>query len=256
MSALKEFVKKTALAKPYILAKALFTRPSTQNDEAIILRNLLSRFDVPRTFIEFGFGGWEFNCAPLAAEWEGLLLDGDGYNVAIAKTILPKQIVARQQWITLESLGVIRDYAAERPIGILSVDVDGNDYWFLEALIDLKPAIIIAEYNSVFGLRPITVPYDPEFERQAKHESLYYFGASLTALAHLAEKNGYSLINVGSGGINAFFVLSELLAPGDIPLRTEHAYREKFWSDQSRPSEQWERIKHLPFVDVTTGQLL
>jgi hypothetical protein len=256
VGALKELVKKTALAKPYIKAKSLFARPATQNDEALILRNLLSRFDVPKTFVEFGFGGWEFNCAPLIGEWEGLLLDGDRYNVTIANTILPKRIIARQQWITLDTLDTIREYAAERPIGILSIDVDGNDYWFLEALIDLRPAVIINEYNSAFGLRPVTVPYDPQFDRRTKHDSWLYFGASLAALAHLAEKNGYSLIDVGSGGINAFFVRSDLLTADDRPLRAEHAYREKYCGPGSRPSQQWERIKHLPFVDVTTGQLI
>jgi hypothetical protein len=251
IAALKNFIKATPLAKPFIFLKGKATRPRTQNEEGMILRTILSRFDIPKRFIEFGFGGWEFTCAELAAEWEGLLIDGDPYNVTIARIILPSRITAWQRWLTLETMGEIRKWCAGRELGILSVDVDGNDYWFLQALIDLKPALIVAEYNSSFGLRPISVPYDPEFDYVVKHPSRYYHGASLTALAHLAGIHGYSLIEVGASGVNAFFIRSDLLERDDIPLDPAHAYREKFWWNGTRTSEQWEQIMHLPFVDVT-----
>jgi hypothetical protein len=247
----KALVKKTPLANIFIYGKGLVRSPDTQGEEAAILLKLLSRFKVPKLFVEFGFGGWEFNCAPIAKEWEGLLLDGDPYNIRIANIILPKRVKAKQLWITLETLSTVRDFVGSRDLGILSVDVDGNDYWFLEALIDLRPSIIIAEYNSSFGLRPVTVPYDPQFDYVEKHPSRYYHGASLTALAHLAQAHGYSLIDVTSNGVNAFFVRSDLLGKDDIPLKAEQAYREKFWWNGTRTSEQWEIIKHMPFVDVT-----
>lgn len=254
LSALKNFIKATPLVKPAIYLKSRFVRPHTQNDESLVLRTLLSRFDIPKTFVEFGFGGWEFNCADLVNDWDGLLIDGDPYNITIGEVILPPRISVRERWITLETMDEIRQWCAGRDLGILSVDVDGNDYWFLEALIDLNPAIIIAEYNSTFGLRPVTVPYDPQFDYVAKHPSRYYHGASLTALAHLARKNGYSLIEVGMTGVNAFFVRTEMLGPDDIPLNPIHAYREKFWWDGSRTSEQWDTIKHLPLIDVMALQ--
>ena len=85
----KQLIKATPLVRPAIAAKLLFARPRAQNDEAAILANLIARYPVPRLFVEFGFGGWEFNYAGLAKSWEGLLLDGDAYNVTIARTILP-----------------------------------------------------------------------------------------------------------------------------------------------------------------------
>ena len=253
LDAAKAFVKKTPLAVPFIYAKSLVRSPLSQNEETSVLQKLLSRFDVPKRFVEFGFGGWEFTCASLAEEWEGLLLDGDDYNITIARTILPKRVTAVQQWITLETLGTIREWAAGRPIGVLSIDVDGNDYWFMEALIDLRPSIIVIEYNSAFGLKPVTVPYEADFVYFEKHASRYYHGASLAALSSLAHRNGYSLIEVGSSGVNAFFVRSDLLGPDDIALDPTQAYRERVWYDGSRTSQQWEVIKHLPLIDVTTG---
>lgn len=187
----------------------------------------------------------------MISDWEGLLIDGDSYNVKIADIICPKTITAKCLWLTLENLDFICDYAKSKGVGILSIDVDGNDYWFLEKLITTKPAIIIAEYNSSFGLKAITIPYDPNFDRTKKHESRMYFGASLSAINHLANQNGYALIEVNNSGVNAFFVRKDLLTGDDRELKPEYAFREKYFPDGTRPSQQWEKIKHLEYVDVT-----
>lgn len=253
---LKDAVKETPLAYPYIFLKSLVAKPLAQNDEEVILRRLLQRYEVPRTFVEFGFSGWEFNCAGLVRDWRGLLVDGNPYNIKIARTILPSAVTSMQLWITLETLKAIEDWVGGAELGVLSVDVDGNDYWFLQRLIPLRPAIVISEYNSSFGLRPVTVPYDPAFDRLKKHESHTYYGASLAALAYLTASHGYSLMEISNSGVNAFFVRNDLLAPDDRPLQPQHAFREKLFADGSRQPAQWERIRHLPFVDVTTAPML
>ena len=253
LRALNSIAKHTPLARPLIFAKSFVAKPKSQNAEVEVLARLLARYDVPRRFVEFGFSGWEFNCAGLIKDWQGLLIDGDSYNVTIARTILSKRIQSYHCWITLENIQIVREYASHGAIGVLSIDVDGNDYWFLEALIDLKPAIIISEYNSSFGLVPVTVPYDPAFDRREKHPSGTYYGASLSALTHLAQTNGYSLIEVEQSGVNAFFLRSDLLAPADIPLKPEQAFRAKQFSDGSTSNDKWARICHLPFIDVVTG---
>jgi hypothetical protein len=251
IGALKQLIKTTPLIDIYIFLKKQFVDPHAQNDETAIIERLLQRFDVPHSFIEFGFSGWEFNCASLIGKWEGLLIDGDPYNVKIANIICPPKITAKCSWLTLETMDFLGDYANSRGIGILSIDVDGNDYWFLEKTISIRPAIIIVEYNSSFGLRPITVPYDPGFDRTKKHESWTYYGASLSALNHLANQNGYSLMEVSNSGVNAFFVRKDLLTIDDCELKPESAYREKHFPDGTRPSQQWEKIRHLQYVDVT-----
>lgn len=248
---MKLAVKRSPLAYAYIYVKSFLARPRSQNDEEVIIERLLSRYSVPKTFIEFGFSGWEFNCAALANDWHGLLVDGDRYNIKIARTIFKKNITVKHLWITMETLGEIEEWADGLDLGILSVDVDGNDYWFLERLIHLRPAIIISEYNSSFGLKPVTVPYDGNFDRTKKHESHTYYGASLSALNHVAVKEAYSLIEVGNTGVNAFFVRNDLLTKDDLILQPEYAFREKLFSDGTRQSAQWKKIMHLPYVDVT-----
>ena len=241
LSKTKEFVKTTPLSRVYIFLKSFVTAPRSQNDESTILARLIDRPGIATRFIEFGFSGWEFNCAHLAATWEGLLLDGDLYNIRIATTILPRRVVAKQLWITLETLSVVQDYAKEKEIGVLSIDVDGNDYWFLKDLIDIRPGIIIAEYNSVFGMRPITVPNDPTSDRR-NYPRWTYYGASLLAFAKLAKEHGYSLL-AQTGGINAFFVRDDLLLSSDVVLDPSAAY-------EARRAEEWEAIKHRDFVEV------
>jgi len=250
---LKNLIKRTPLISLYILIKMTFVKPKAQNDEVQIIERLISRFKIPKSFIEFGFSGWEFNCASLVNEWEGLLVDGDPYNVKIAKIIYSKKITSICSWITLSSLDSIFDYAKTRKLGILSIDVDGNDYWFLEKLIETKPALIIAEYNSSFGFRPISVPYDPNFDRIKKHSSGNYFGASLTAINHLANLHEYSLIEISNSGVNAFFIRRDLMTADDFELHPQYAFREKYFTDGTRPSHQFELIKHLPLVDVISG---
>ncbi len=247
---IKDLLRKTPLINLFIWTKSCFVLPKAQNDEVQIINTLISRFNVPKSFIEFGFGGWEFNCADLIDKWEGLLVDGDEYNIQIAKIICSKKIITKQAWLTLDNLDFIIEYGKSRELGILSVDVDGNDYWFLEKLIHLNPAIIIVEYNSSFGLRPLTVPYDQYFERFEKHASGLYFGASLQALSLLANKNGYALIEVSNSGVNAFFVRKDLLSADDIELKLEACFREKHFVNGSSQTEQWEVIKNMEFINV------
>ncbi len=90
---------------------------------------------------------------------------------------------------------------------MLSIDIDGNDYWVWEAINVINPRIVICEYNSVFGCKDaITIPYKPNFNRTKAHFSNLYFGASLPALCYLANKKGYIFIGSNSAGNNAFFI--------------------------------------------------
>jgi hypothetical protein len=244
---------------PLGVARALYNlriKTHSQSDENAILLHLTSRISHPKTFVEFGFHAHEFNCIGLAKTYSGLLIDGDERSVALARKVLPSQIEAVARFLTLESLSMIEERFPAGTLGILSIDVDGNDYWFLERLIALRPAIISVEYNASFGLRPVTVVYDPAFVRHDKHSRGWYHGASLTALTYLCDKHGYDLAAVSEGGINAFFVRRDLWSADLTKLLPEKAFREnKFrnqWSDTTAEA-QWHAVRDLPFVSVGDG---
>jgi hypothetical protein len=245
---LKDALKRTPAVYPWIWYRNRFAPARSQSDEAAILERLVARYPVPRLFIEFGFGAWEYNCASLASTFHGLLLDGDQTNVSYATKALPAQVRCEHAWLTLETIGIIERFAEGREVGILSVDVDGNDFWFLRSLIGIRPAIVVCEFNRAFGLRPLTVPYDPVFERFEKHASGLYFGASIAALHHLCTQHGYALVAVSRNGINAFFVRRDLLLPDDDDFDMTDLFH-----DASNPgqADRFDEIANLDFVDVT-----
>ena len=240
---MRQLIKEnTALRRLYYRMQA--RRTASEADECAIIARLSK--NAPRTFIEFGFHPAEFNCVQLARnpEWRGLLIDGNERLVADARAIWPDRLTMAAMFLRLDNLDIVRKQFAE--IGVLSIDVDGNDYWFLEALIDLEPTLISVEYNSTFGFEPITVPYDPEFDRHKKHPKGWYHGASITAVTKLCASHGYGLAAGSDGSCNAFF-------SRDGNLRPEDVWKPKKMREQLSgiPHEaQWDYVKDMPFVRV------
>lgn len=211
----------------------------SQNGEDGVIRFLFDQIGYEsRWFVEFGFGAVQCNGLRLMKQegFSGLLMDGSSENVAFFNHAAAKSGLgnakAIQAFITLENLqDLIRGNGVPEEIDFLSLDVDGNDYWFWEELTCISPRVVCIEYNA--GLGPdlsLTVPYDPEFERYSKHPSGFFHGASLAALESLGKRKGYYLIGCDSTGTNAFFLRDDLIVP-DVPAVTS---REAF-----RPHANW-----------------
>lgn len=239
------------------------TKVFSQNGEDGILQYLFHEIGTAtKRFVEFGVeDGRECNSAYLAIDrdWEGLLLDGSQANVnkgrAFYRAMMPHRPTAvrfEQAWITRENINELIRTHGWTEIDLLSIDVDGNDYWIWEAIDVVSPRVVVVEFNASFGLRPVTVPYDPTFVRWEKHSSGYYHGASLTALNVLAQRRGYTLVGCESTGVNAFFVRDDLLKPPLAGVRAEDAYtpiRVRAFQGVST-DEQFTAVAHLPFESV------
>jgi hypothetical protein len=236
----------TALRRLYYRLQML--RAKGQSDEGQIIARLA--VDAPKTFVEFGFHPIEFNCVALArdSQWRGLLIDGSARQVADARAFYPERIKIIEAFLTLENLDFIKSSFPR--IGVLSVDVDGNDYWFLERLIDAAPHVICVEYNSTLGLEPVTVPYDPSFDRMERHPTGWYHGASITALSELCGRHGYGLAAVSSAGANAFFTKDGKLDPREA--WRPNSFREA--SSGASHEAQWATISSLPLVNVAKAR--
>ncbi len=89
-----------------------------------------------------GFHPSEYNCIGLA-DFDGVLVDGDPLIVDLAHELLRGKLRVQQCFITVENCHTLLDGFSE--LGVLSIDVDGNDYWFLEKLIRAQPAVIAVE---------------------------------------------------------------------------------------------------------------
>lgn len=198
-----------------------------------LIEYLVSRVAIERTdFVEFGVEDYrEANTRYLlmTRNWRGLVIDGSEAHVRSIKAddiSWRFELEARCAFVTRENINaLIRDAGFSDDIGLLSVDIDGNDYWVWQEIDVVSPRIVVAEYNSLWGpARAVTVPYDPQFVRSRKHHSNLFYGASLAALDRLARTKGYSLVGGNSAGNNAFFVRDDVR--GAMPAVTvERAYR-------------------------------
>lgn len=169
-------------------------------------------------FIEFGVSDYmESNTRFLLIKnnFSGFILDGDIRNVnIIRKSNMHTQYNLRAHcaWITKENINDLMKMSSFDldKIGLLHIDIDGNDYWIWKEL-KFSPQIIIVEYNSVFGHeKSLTVPYDPKFYRTNAHYSNLYYGASLKAMVKLGDSKGYDFVGVNTARNNAYFVRKDI----------------------------------------------
>lgn len=156
-----------------------------------------------RHYVEFGCGdGVQCNTAQLRRSgWRGLLMDGEVAPGA-------DDVVIERAWITAENIEALLDaHGVPAEPDLMSIDVDGNDYWVLRA-IRRRPRVLIAEYNANLGADDaVTIPYDP----QHRWDGSDYYGASLPALVQAAAEKGYTLVYCTQAGVNAVFVRDDLL---------------------------------------------
>ena len=206
------YFKKEDIKKNINLAE--FKVFSQWGDDGII-NFLVNYLDIEnKKFIEFGVEDYtECNTKLLLMmyNWEGLVIDGSQNNIdAIRSRVINWQfdIATVNKFITAENINeIISENKFNQDIGLLHIDIDGNDYWIWKEITVTKPIIVIVEYNSVFGDdRPITVPYRADFFRTDEHYSNLLFGTSLLSLCDLAEEKGYYFIGSNSNGNNAYFI--------------------------------------------------
>ena len=160
---------------------------------------------------------------------------------------------------------ILSECKYEGEIGLLSIDIDGNDYWVWKSLDIVKPDIVICEYNAVFGdIYPVTIPYEADFFRTRAHYSNLYFGAGIKALEMLASQKGYRLIGSNSAGSNAFFLRDDLF--GHIGDRIERMQARSSLARESRDDsgrltflgglQRLEAIKDMPVLRLDTQKVV
>jgi hypothetical protein len=243
----------------------------SQFGEDGIIQYLIANVPTPNPFfVEFGVEDYaEANTRFLVLKdnWAGLIMDGSSANVAAIKAddiYWRHQLTAIDAFITRENVNeLISANVDDKDIGLLSIDIDGNDYWVWEATDCISPRIVVVEYNSVFGSsRAITIPYSSNFRRTEAHHSNLYWGASLAALAALATRKGYVLAGCNSAGNNAFFVRGDVADYVPRPTVSEAYVESKFRESRDERGQltllsgaaRLDAIGHLPVVDVVSGE--
>ena len=248
-------------------------RVFSQFGEDGIIQYLISKVPIEHdVFVEFGVEDYsESNTRFLLCNdnWRGLILDGGISHIDFIRSNdlgWRHTIDARSVFVTRDNINeTIAAAGISGDIGLLSVDIDGNDYWVLEAIDVVTPRILIVEYNSTFGPdAAVSVPYDPEFDRTKAHHSTLYWGTSLAAVCVAADRKNMAFVGSNSAGNNAFFVRRDLL--GDLTALTP----QEGWVDarfrESRDPEgkltyiggradKIAAMADMPLVDVLTGSM-
>ena len=242
-------------------------RVFSQHGQDGILQHLLRQVPITvDTFVEFGVSNYEESNTRfllLNNNWRGLVIDSSQRNIAHVRqspSYWRHDLRAVEAFVTAENINaLIANAGIEGDIGLVGIDLDGNDYWVWNALSVVRPRILICEFNVALGLeRALTIPYDASFDRSKAHHSHLYFGASLPALIQLGREKGYRFVGHASTGNDAFFVREDLAK--DIPvqppertfgmLRFTESRDSQGNLDFQRGSMLFERIQHLPFVTL------
>jgi hypothetical protein len=173
--------------------------------------------------------------------WNGMFFDGNERKIrkgqqfyarcADTKMWPPKLV---HTWVSAENINELLEengYIGE--VDLLSLDMDGIDYWVWKAIESINPRVVVLEYNNALGPDlSVTVPYKADFVWQGNKISMQryrvkkvmnsflgkktkdwfdnYYGASLTAFAKLGKQKGYRLIGCEHYGINAFFIREDI----------------------------------------------
>ena len=201
-----------------------------------IISYLVNNVDIENNFfIEFGVENYlESNTRFLLKKfnWSGLIIDSSQKNIDYIKKdkiYWQHNINALCEFISRENVNkIFLENISQKNIGLLSIDIDGNDYWVWKAISTIDPSIVVIEYNSILGnSKNYTVPYSKNFERNKAHYSNLYYGASLPALVKLGKEKGYALVTCNSAGNNAFFVKKNLLNDKVKELSIKEAFQER-----------------------------
>ncbi len=204
-------------------------RVYSQNGEDGIIEEIFRRMNISMGyFVEFGAeDGWECNSAYLVRkkDWSGVMIEGDRKAFrslndhykpwSKVKTVLAK-INAQNIASILQSVGVPCEF------DLLSIDIDGNDYWVWQALANYRAKLVVIEYNSSY---PPPVKWVMAYDAFHTWDRTTYYGASLCSLSSLGSKLGYQLLGTDAGGTNAFFLRDDCVQQsGFTPLTAEAAF--------------------------------
>jgi hypothetical protein len=203
------------------------------------------------------------------SNWSGLVIDASESNVERIRhddLYWRHNLKALFSFVDVDNINeLLSQSGIHGDIGLLSVDIDGNDYWVWQAIIEVCPRIVVCEYNSLYGPdKALAVPYDPGFQRTRAHFSNLYAGASIAALARLGNEKGYRLVGSNGAGNNAFFVREDLAGEFRALTPPEAYVQSQFRESRDEAGnltflgfhEAVNLIAGLPVVDIDTGETI
>lgn len=237
-----------------------FRNTSQQGEDGILLFIFALAGHGSRRAVEMCAGdGIECNSANLILHhgWDALLFDGDARLIDTGKRFYAKHFETRrvpprlhQTWITVENAQqLVEQHGFSDNLDLLSLDMDGVDYWIMNTL-TVRPRVIVCEYNNRLPAGvSITVPYEQEFTVEGDQSvGEGFFGASLGAFVSLLGDRAYRLVGANRHNTNAFFLRQDVLTDA-LPSVTEASCLSSAWATAQR-GRWWDSLKSKPWVTV------
>jgi len=203
----------------------------SQNGEDGIIQEIFKRIGVTnKFFVEFGVGnGLECNSLLLLLQgWKGCWLEGNPKNILkiydkFGFLINEKKLAVKQAFITAENIEkLFESLSVPQDLDLLSIDIDGNDYWVWQAIKSYSPRVVIIEYNAMF--KP-PVEFIVNYDADKLYSITSHLGASLKSLEILGLSKGYKMVGCNFTGVNAFFVREDLVKEKFLePFTAENHY--------------------------------
>ncbi len=204
-------------------------RVFSESDEDGVILFLLSVVGTTesRQFVDIGGGNGihPSNCANLAFNFgfDGLFVDADERLTSQGDAVYRKHPDTRQYpprfvnaFVTVDTINeTIREAGFEGEIDLLSIDIDGNDYWIWKAIKRVRPRVVVIETHPQYGLQDVVAPYVENFMWD-RADPEPPFGASPLAMTKLAAELGYRLVGANRIGYNAVYLRDDLGA-GRVP---------------------------------------
>lgn len=193
---------------------------------------ILWRIGIERgTFVEFGVeSGREGNCVLLAEarRWPGLFIEAapEHFHRLRRRYDAFPGVRTIEACVTPGNINaLIAGAGLAGQVDVLSIDIDGNDYWVWKAIDVITPAVVCIEYNAHIPVGEVAVQ---QFDSSLTWDGSRYYGASISALEELAATKGYRLVYTDLAGVNAFFVQQDLagrfVPEQDVPRRAANFY--------------------------------
>ncbi|QCR22172.1 FkbM family methyltransferase [Pontibacter sp. SGAir0037] len=189
--------------------------------------------------------------------WYGLLFDGDKGSVERGNTFFakhqstfayPPRFV--NAWLTKDNINeLIAENGFFGEIDLLSLDIDGNDYYIMEAIDVVKPRVIICEtHNIIPSDLSLTIPYKEDFYYRDGNQHVEFRSVSLLAMKKLLAKKGYRLVGGHRYGFNAVFILNGVGEDYFPEVSIESVHDNPY--TKHRVETDWDKVKHLPWVQI------
>jgi hypothetical protein len=191
-------------------------------------------------------------------QFDGLLFDGNERLVTAGQKFFAHHKDTFQHppsfqkaWITAENVNdLLIHNGFKGDIDLLSLDMDGVDYWIWKALEVVRPRVCLFETNSIIPSElSLTVPYSDDFDSswQKPQPQQYYRGVSLRAMSELSKSKGYRLIGAHRYGFNVFFLRDDVGADVFPAVTVEQVHDNP---TTRRAWLAWPSVKDFPWVSV------